>query len=186
MLGRYLEGKVVLYSSLRVGERAGTYAPCLYFSARKDVRGSHGWPVALSGIHTRWLGLRHRRSATSQFVWCVSSDYARAVLLYLLDSPEYMVLRTGFCQHTVSLKEQDIESRQEDSRLDLFDITSRALEGNSRMKKKLKLKLFVLHFLPHPSLFVDWSHLLLSLSHISYLSMNLPLGKEQPLLSLLL
>ena len=67
VLGRYLEGKVVLYSGLRVGERAGTYDPCLYFSARKDVRGSHGWPVALSGIHTRWLGLRHRRSATSQF-----------------------------------------------------------------------------------------------------------------------
>ena len=131
MLGRYLEGKVVLYSGLRVGERAGTYDPCLYFSARKDVRGSHGWPVALSGtlsdfIPAGWVFATEGRLQAS-FVWCASSDYARAVLLYLLDSPEHMVLQTGFCQHTVSLKEQDIESRQETSRLDLLDITSRPL-----------------------------------------------------------
>ncbi len=80
-------------SGLRVGERAGTYDPCLYFSARKDVRGSHGWPVALSGtlsdfIPAGWVFATEGRLQAS-FVWCASSDYARAVLLYLLDSPEH-------------------------------------------------------------------------------------------------
>ncbi len=87
VLGRYLEGKVVLYSGLRVGERAGTYDPCLYFSARKDVRGSHGWPVALFKP-AGWVFATEGRLRAS-FVWCASSDYARAVLPYLLDSPEH-------------------------------------------------------------------------------------------------